>query len=150
MNTYTIDDFIAWGTCKNWTPNILNRLFGEGWSGTCIDVINNPKLPIEAKIWVLIMCGEISDSDLEKFCNRCKSGGPLKEKTNPPTKMPQGWKNHVNITLSPSQDKAMIYFTKSLHLLPVGKHPGKDSIQNRKNEVSRQLDILASYLPKSN
>ena len=110
--TYTVSGFLDMGMCASWTKAKINSFIPDDWSGTLPEAMELD-VPINAKVWLFVLCGEIPDDVLADFAQQCYDhvfDGDADISRN----MPNGWKNRLNIDISEDQEAAMSYSVKAM------------------------------------
>jgi len=128
----TIDDIMNCIPCSFWdTAEKVEYRLGEGWSGTLKDVLDLDVFA-SAKVWFIIMSGDLPDEKLETFCTICKGNGPLKEET---VIVEDYRKKKDGTILSLAQEKAITFHMKSCK-----------KVKSIRVETERQLAILRTLI----
>ena len=128
----TIEDIMNCIPCHHWnTVEKIECRLGKEWSGTLEDVLDLDVF-FSAKVWFIIMSGDLSDEKLEAFCTICKENGPLKEET---VIVEDCEKKKDGTILSFAQEKAITYHLESCR-----------RVKSVKAETERQLEILRTLV----
>ena len=81
MKTFTIEDIRSWKPCYD-----PGRHLAEGWSGTCVDILSNDKIPFDDRLWVVLRPELVSDCTMRLFAvwcvRRCEKFVPENERGN--------------------------------------------------------------------
>jgi hypothetical protein len=107
-STFNIDDIMGWRPCPAWDREAATEGLGEGWSGTVIDVLNSGTLANDGKLWVAIMCGDLSDETLEEFSEACKEHSSIPDNRYKET-IGNNWRSVIGIDPTVAQEKAVAY-----------------------------------------
>jgi hypothetical protein len=106
-STFDIDDIMSWNPCDEWNREIVVEVLGEEWSGTVIDILNS-SLASDGKLWVAIMCGDLTDAVLEEFSESCKEHSSVPDRRYKET-VGESWKASIGKEISKAQEKAFAY-----------------------------------------
>lgn len=77
MKTFTINDIRSWKPCYN-----PMTYLPEGWSGTCVDILNNENIPHVDRLWCVLRAELVSERTMRLFAVWCYRQ-TLKFVTNP-------------------------------------------------------------------
>ena len=114
----------------------MDEVLGDGWTGTMNDVLTHPNNPADAKIWMALLCGELSDDILNDFADGCKTEcltPGLNEE------MSGKWKLSVG-SISPAQERALACAVRSLRV--------RNGIRmTTLSDAQWQVTLLLSLLP---
>jgi len=142
---YTINDFVNIGLCNTWAREKIEKFLDKNWSGTVIDVLNHEMIPTQAKLWLFIMSHETEDWALNLFSERCWNNR-LKEYPNVSNKMPQKWKQSINIQLRSSQEQAMAYSVKAMLRARGNNLDFNIQLDNSNKEAEWQLETIIEII----
>jgi hypothetical protein len=68
LKTITMKQIMSWGPCERSNPS---QYAGENWQGNALKILNNPNIPENDKLWVVLRKECLSDKTLRLFAVFC-------------------------------------------------------------------------------